>query len=420
MLLQFYFSNYRSFEGEGILDMRASGSNELSSHIRNTLNEKVLPVTAIYGANASGKSSVFEAFQFMALCVLESLSFSDDNKKNPYKLKVDSFKFSESREKPSEFEINYIDKKGKKELYYNYGFKIDNSGILGEYLASNTKTGVKRNEDYTYIFKRERNQKLYLDSSIEKFRENLEISLKEKTLLVSLGAKLNIDEFIRVRTWFINTEIINFSNSLYGAFLENILPNNIIESEEVRKNLVSFINSFDDSIIDIEVEKISAIDENDKDNYRVFTIHKSDKGTSTARISMNEESSGTKKMFSLYQTLLDVLEKGGVFFADELDIKLHPLLMRNILLTFTDKEKNSNNAQLIFTTHNTIYMDMDLLRRDEIWFVEKDNGVSNLYSLDDITNEKGEKVRKDSNYEKHYLLGNYGAIPNLKNLLGRK
>ncbi|WP_336019479.1 AAA family ATPase [Fusobacterium polymorphum] len=420
MLLQFYFSNYRSFEGEGILDMRASGSNELSSHIRNTLNEKVLPVTAIYGANASGKSSVFEAFQFMALCVLESLSFSDDNKKNPYKLKVDSFKFSESREKPSEFEINYIDKKGKKELYYNYGFKIDNSGILEEYLASNTKTGVKRNEDYTYIFKRERNQKLYLDSSIEKFRENLEISLKEKTLLVSLGAKLNIDEFIRVRTWFINTEVINFSNSLYGALLENILPNNIIESEEVRKNLVSFINSFDDSIIDIEVEKISAIDENDKDNYRVFTIHKSDKGTSTARISMNEESSGTKKMFSLYQTLLDVLEKGGVFFADELDIKLHPLLMRNILLTFTDKEKNSNNAQLIFTTHNTIYMDMDLLRRDEIWFVEKDNGVSKLYSLDDITNEKGEKVRKDSNYEKHYLLGNYGAIPNLKNLLGRE
>ena len=420
MLLQFYFSNYRSFEGEGILDMRASGSNELSSHVRNNLNEKVLPVTAIYGANASGKSSVFEAFQFMALCVLESLSFSDDDKKNPYKLKVDSFKFSKSREKPSEFEINYIDKKGKKELYYNYGFKIDNSGILEEYLTSNTKTGVKRNEDYTYIFKRERNQKLYLDSSIEKFRENLEISLKEKTLLVSLGAKLNIDEFIRVRTWFINTEVINFSNSLYGAFLENILPNNIIESEEVRKNLVSFINSFDDSIIDIEVEKISAIDENDKDNYRVFTIHKSDKGTSTARISMNEESSGTKKMFSLYQTLLDVLEKGGVFFADELDIKLHPLLMRNILLTFTDKEKNPNNAQLIFTTHNTIYMDMDLLRRDEIWFVEKDNGVSNLYSLDDITNEKGEKVRKDSNYEKHYLLGNYGAIPNLKNLLGRE
>ena len=202
---------------------------------------------------------------------------------------------------------------------------------------------------------------------------------------------------------------------------ENILPSKIEETQKIKNELVDFINSFDDSIIDIEIEKISFDDgDSDKDNYRIYTVHKSDGETSTARISMNEESSGTKKMFSLYQTLLDVLEKGGVFFADELDIKLHPLLMRNILLTFTDKEKNPNNAQLIFTTHNTIYMDMDLLRRDEIWFVEKDNGVSNLYSLDDITNEKGEKVRKDSNYEKHYLLGNYGAIPNLKNLLGRE
>ena len=421
MLLQFYFSNYRSFEGEGILDMRASGSSELSSHVRKSLNEKILPVTAIYGANASGKSSAFKAFFFMRHLVIFSLAFSEGEKENPFnKLKVDTFKFSENREKPSEFEINYIDKKGKKELYYNYGFKIDNSGILEEYLAYNTKTGAKRNEDYTYIFKREKNQKLYLDSSIEKFRENLEISLKDKTLLVSLGASLNIDKLIQVQEWFMNTRTIDFSNSFNNMLRENILPSKLSESEEIKKDLVSFINSFDDSIIDIEVEKISAIDDNDIDNYRVFTIHKSDKKTSTARISLTEESSGTKKMFSLYQTLLDVLEKGTVFFADELDIKLHPLLMRNILLTFTDKEKNPDNAQLIFTTHNTIYMDMDLLRRDEIWFVEKDNGVSKLYSLDDITNEKGEKVRKDSNYEKHYLLGNYGAVPYLKNLLGRE
>lgn len=93
----------------------------------------------------------------MVLCVLEFLFFLDDNKKNLYKLKVDFFKFSESKEKLSEFEINYIDKKGKKELYYNYGFKIDNLGILEEYLVFNIKIGVKRNEDYIYIFKRERN-----------------------------------------------------------------------------------------------------------------------------------------------------------------------------------------------------------------------------------------------------------------------
>ena len=422
MLLQFYFSNYRSFEGEGILDMRASGSNELSSHVRNNLNERVLPVTAIYGANASGKSSVFRAFLFMRHLVIFSLAFSEVEKEKLFnKLKIEPFKFSGNREKPSEFEINYINKRDGKEIYYSYGFKIDNSGILEEYLASNTKTRVKRNEEYSYIFKRERNQKLYLDSSIEKFRENLEISLKDKTLLVSLGASLNIDELIKVQSWFINAKAIDFSNSLNNMLRENILPSKIEETQKIKNELVDFINSFDDSIIDIEIEKISFDDgDSDKDNYRIYTVHKSDGETSTARISMNEESSGTKKMFSLYQTLLDVLEKGGVFFADELDIKLHPLLMRNILLTFTDKEKNPNNAQLIFTTHNTIYMDMDLLRRDEIWFVEKDKGASKIYSLDDITNEKGEKVRKDSNYEKHYLLGNYGAIPNLKNLLGRE
>lgn len=402
--------------------MRASGSNELSSHIRNTLNERVLPVTAIYGANASGKSSVFRAFLFMRHLVIFSLAFSEVEKEKLFnKLKIEPFKFSGNREKPSEFEINYINKRDGKEIYYSYGFKIDNSGILEEYLASNTKTRVKRNEEYSYIFKRERNQKLYLDSSIEKFRENLEISLKDKTLLVSLGASLNIDELIKVQSWFINAKAIDFSNSLNNMLRENILPSKIEETQKIKNELVDFINSFDDSIIDIEIEKISFDDgDSDKDNYRIYTVHKSDGETSTARISMNEESSGTKKMFSLYQTLLDVLEKGGVFFADELDIKLHPLLMRNILLTFTDKEKNPNNAQLIFTTHNTIYMDMDLLRRDEIWFVEKDKGASKIYSLDDITNEKGEKVRKDSNYEKHYLLGNYGAIPNLKNLLGRE
>lgn len=415
MLLQFYFSNYRSFEGEATLDMRASGSNELSSHIRVQGNEKILPVSAIYGANTSGKSSVFEAFEFMAWCVSNSLSFSKENKEKSQRLNVDSFKFSDKVKEPSEFEINYIDTNGKKELYYTYGFKITNSGVIEEYLAYNTKTGIKRNEDFTYIFHRKLNEKLHLNPSLEKFKENIEISLKKETLLVSLGAALNIKEMKKVQEWFYKTEVINFSNSLYGAFFENILPRKADESQEVRENLVKFINSFDDSIIDIEIEKYSSNDK-EEDSYKVYTIHKTKNGN-TSKLSLSEESSGTKKMFALYQTLLDVLEQGGIFFADELDIKLHPLLMRNILLTFTDKEKNKNNAQLIFTTHNTIYMDMDLLRRDEIWFVEKSQGVSNLYSLDDITNEKGEKVRKDSNYEKHYLLGNYGAVPKLKNFI---
>ena len=124
-------------------------------------------------------------------------------------------------------------------------------------------------------------------------------------------------------------------------------------------------------------------------------------------------------MFSLYQYIDDILRHGGVLFADELDIKLHPLLMRIIVLTFVDPDKNPNNAQLIFTTHNPTYLDMGLLRRDEIWFTEKSHNVTELFSLDDFVDQKGNKIRKDANYAKNYLMGSYGAVPILSDLLKR-
>ena len=122
------------------------------------------------------------------------------------------------------------------------------------------------------------------------------------------------------------------------------------------------------------------------------------------------------KMFSLFPELQEVLKKGSVFFIDELNARLHPLLVRTFLLTFLNPEINTNHAQLVFTTHDSWQLSNNLLRRDEIWFTEKDgNGVSTLYSLADFSDEDGVKIRKDENYEKNYLLGKYGAIPNLKN-----
>lgn len=122
-------------------------------------------------------------------------------------------------------------------------------------------------------------------------------------------------------------------------------------------------------------------------------------------------------MFALYPELQSVLTKGAVLFVDELNARLHPLLMRNILLLFLNPEINTNNAQLIFTTHDLIPMSNRLLRRDEIWFAEKDiDGASELYSLIEFKGETGKAVRKDVNYIKQYLLGNYGAIPLLKDM----
>ena len=120
-------------------------------------------------------------------------------------------------------------------------------------------------------------------------------------------------------------------------------------------------------------------------------------------------------MFALYPVLQDTLENGGTLFIDELNARLHPLLVRSIIITFLNPEINKNNAQLVFTTHDSWQLSNNLLRRDEIWFTENDaNGVSTLYSLADFVDEDGTKIRKDESYEKNYLLGKYGAIPTLK------
>lgn len=123
-------------------------------------------------------------------------------------------------------------------------------------------------------------------------------------------------------------------------------------------------------------------------------------------------------MFALYLSLQEVMETGGVLFVDELNSRLHPLLVRNFLINFLDSSINKNHAQIIFTTHDSWTLSNNLLRRDEIWFTEKDrDGISSLYSLADFVNEDGQKIRKDENYEKNYLLGKYGAIPELKSMI---
>lgn len=122
-------------------------------------------------------------------------------------------------------------------------------------------------------------------------------------------------------------------------------------------------------------------------------------------------------MFALYSELQEVISKGSVLFIDELNARLHPLLVRNFILIFLNPEININHAQLIITTHDTWQLSNQLLRRDEIWFTEKDRqGISTLYSLADFIDEDGSRIRKDENYEKNYLLGKYGAIPTLKTI----
>lgn len=148
---------------------------------------------------------------------------------------------------------------------------------------------------------------------------------------------------------------------------------------------------------------------------KINTVHKLINSDETVTLPLQEESAGTLKMFALYPSLQEVMETGGVLFVDELNSRLHPLLVRNFLINFLDPTINKNHAQIIFTTYDS--WTLSNLRRDEVWFTEKDNdGISSLYSLADIVDEDGQKIRKDENYEKNYLLGKYGAIPKLKSL----
>ena len=395
------------------LDMTATKNNEYEEHIINYGNENILPVSVIYGANASGKSNVIEAFKYMTNYVINSLNYSFDlgNKPNCF-LKPIPFSFdNESKNSESLFEIYYIDPKDKNERTINYGFTINQTGIVEEWLNIKAKTARKPRKVF---YRNSLTNLLDIKGINSKIIENLRVSLEKETLLVSLGARLKVELFKNIQDWFINNEFTNFGETFENYYLSNLIPDNFQNDEKVRKNVIKYLSTFDDSIVDFVVQKVPG-DKPENDRFHIDTIHKMIDGKNYASIPLQYESEGTKKMFSLYQWLQNILESGGVLLIDELNSKLHPLLVRAFVQIFLNQDMNSKHAQLIFTTHDTWQMNSKLFRRDEIWFTEKDkNGLSELYSLADFVDNDGNKIRKDENYEKNYLLGKYGAIPTLK------
>ena len=414
MLLQFNFKNYKSFKDDVTLDLTATKITEFSNHVVSIANDKVLPVSAIFGANASGKSNVYEAFRFMAMYTIFSFEYggsTEESKVVDRTLKTTPFLFdSNSKNAESSFEIFFIDNDDPKEKTYNYGFSLDQNRITEEWLNVRAKTSKG---EFKRIFYRSLTEK-DLSGIPTKSRENINVALQDETLIVSLGSKLKVKELSFVRDWFLKCECTNFGNTIENYILSSMLPNNFANDRNVQKKVIKYLSAFDPSIIDFVVKKIEV--DNDE-YYSVMAVHKMIDSNDTESIPLKDESSGTQKMFTLYQKFHDALESGGTLFIDELNARLHPLLVRSILVMFLNPEINTNKAQLIFTTHDAWQLSNNLLRRDEIWFTDKDErGVSTLYSLADFVDEDGVKIRKDESYEKNYLLGKYGAIPSLKYL----
>lgn len=396
------------------MDLSAAKMTEFSDRVVSEGNDKILPMAAIYGANASGKSNIYNAFEYMADYVIESFKYGDEEEKfeeyRPTPFLFDSV----SNDAESSFEVYFTIPGDKAEKTYNYGFCVDRHGVTEEWLNSKAKTARK----YASIFYRSTEENtLDLSGLPKSSRDNIQVALEKQVLIVSLGAKLKVTKCKDIRDWFMANEFADFGDPFTNFFLSRRLPKGFVDDTSVQKKVIEYFASFDEHIKDFEIEKLPHDADNKEETYKISSLHKKIDSDTFAAIPLSMESAGTLKMFALYPELQDVLEKGSVFFIDELNARLHPLLVRNFLLTFLNPEINTKHAQLIFTTHDTWQLSNQLLRRDEVWFTEKDEqGISKLYSLADFVDESGTRIRKDESYEKNYLIGKYGAIPTLKSI----
>jgi hypothetical protein len=414
MLIQFNFKNFKSFRDEATLDLSAAKMTEFSDRVVSEGNDKILPLAAIYGANASGKSNIYNAFGYMADYVIESFKYGDEEEKFE-EYRPTPFLFdSASNDAESSFEVYFTIPGDKAEKTYNYGFCIDRHGVTEEWLNVKAKTARK----YASVFYRSTEEDtLDLSGLPKSSKDNIQVALEKQVLIVSLGAKLKVNKCKDIRDWFMANEFADFGDPFTNFFLLRRLPKGFVEDTSVQKKVIEYFASFDEHIKDFEIEKLPHDADSKEETYKISSLHKKIDSDTFAAIPLSMESAGTLKMFALYPELQDVLEKGSVFFIDELNARLHPLLVRNFLLTFLNPEINTKHAQLIFTTHDTWQLSNQLLRRDEVWFTEKDEqGISKLYSLADFVDESGARIRKDESYEKNYLIGKYGAIPTLKSI----
>ena len=404
MLIRFSFKNFKSFKNENCLDMEATALKEHEYNVAKTEKGDYLKVSAIYGANASGKTNVLQAFSYMKKKVL----VSDDSRINSNLNEENIFSFMINNE-PISFEVEILAKNNK---IYKYGFEVLNNAIISEWLYE------KRINKFYEIFERTNN-------NIEvKYNKNKLLGLAnvdEKNLFLNVFAKIdkNNEDFNNVYEWFINSNYLDLGDLNFENALNNRISLKIIEDKKYKEELLKFIRTFDATIDSINISP-NSIEELKNTNgiVKVELVHNGEKGNKKA-LPLALESNGTMKMFHLFDFLMDTLRNGMVLFVDELDAKVHPLLTRYIINLFHNSKKNIGNGQLIYSTHDTVNLNKETFRRDEIWFAEKDkDGISDIYSLSDyiMEDENGntKKVRNDATYNKDYLTGRYGAIPVLK------
>ena len=398
MLIRFSFKNFKSFKNENCLDMEATSLKEHEYNVAKTENGEYLKVSAIYGANASGKTNVLQAFDYMKKRIL----VSDDSKKNSLIDEENIYSFMINND-PIALEVEILAKNNK---IYKYGFEVLKDTIISEWLFE------KRVNKFYAIFERENNNVSMKPNKISDL-----VNIDERTLFLNIYSKIdrNNEDFSNVYDWFVNSMYLDLGNPNFERFINNRVSLKILSDENYKKELLKFIKTFDSGIEGIKTtpDSLEAVKSNNG-IIDIEVLHRGENGELKA-LPFYLESNGTRKMFHLFDFFMDALKNGMVLFVDELDAKLHPLLTRYIINLFHNSQTNIGNGQLIYSTHDTVNLNKETFRRDEIWFAEKDkDGVSKIYSLADYK-INDVKVRNDATYNKDYLSGRYGAIPVLEN-----
>lgn len=419
MVTGFTVENYRSIDEEIYLSFDAStGIKDMDNRgFSIAANTHVLNAMAFFGANSSGKSNVFKSIDRMRRMVLQSVRLNAGEK-----LTYDPFLLSDKPMRPTKFEIEFIDDTDK----YKYGFKYTAERIVEEWLIAkyprrSTKTLFQRDSEGIVIDE-------------QNFAEGISIkdgnlTLNDNRLLLSLAAQLGGVVSNRIIRWFLTKVglVSGLKDKNYMRYTRETLHSN----EEYKSSILSFLSSMDLGFSEIKTELL------DVDNLPIpqglpkdiiaslrehpfisaSTIHKkyNNEGLTVGDVEFDideKESDGTRKLFNIAGPIVDTLKQGKSLFIDELDSQLHPLLTRKIVELFNCTDSNPHGAQLIFTTHDTNMLSKKLLRRDQVLFVEKDKkAMTRITPMLSLKLENGAKPRTDSNYEKNYLEGKYGAIP---------
>lgn len=416
MLVQFTVENFLSIRDKVYLSLEPSKDSEHPENLITKGDYKAVNSVAIYGANASGKSSLFKAITVALIMIRNS-----NNVQVTDKLPMTPFKFDfESRNKPTSFEFTFIAKDGRK---YIYGFSATTEKVVEEYLyCYNTSKP-------TLLFDLNENEKPKFNRA---YKVKLEAAYQMNTankLFLATATTWNVECTKSPFEWLAES-IDTFTDvmELGGVAFEKYRTDENRKYIEFTKNL---LKQADINISSIEVDakevvggpalpfqivvqgKIIPPNEGKHYDVEITTGHTvvDENGEKTEfSLTLQEESIGTQLLFFYGPLLKDAFEKGKTIVLDEIDKSMHPSLVKFIMNLFRDPDVNKNGAQLIVTTHETGILSLDMFRRDQIYFTEKDSksGVTDLYSLDEFS------VRKTENIEKGYLMGRYGAIPFLQ------